>query len=72
MTEATHPIEEMLLTPPGTLKRQPAEDEINAILTPLQELEAFNAQLMELHRHHVGKRTRGRLEGGAPGQQDMV
>jgi hypothetical protein len=62
MTEATHPIEEMLLTAPGSLKKEPAEDAINAISGPLLELEAFNYQLMELHRQHVlGKRRRGRI-----------
>ena len=61
----------MLLTVRGLLKKEPAEDAINAISTPLEELEAFNAQLMEFHRQFVGKRQRGRLEG-AGGQQDMV
>ena len=71
MTEATHPIEEMLLTTRGLLKAAPVEDAINAISGPLLELDAFNSQLMELHRQHVGKRRRPRLEG-AGGQQDMV
>ena len=31
MTEATYPIEEMLLTARGLLKKEPAEDAINAI-----------------------------------------
>ena len=71
MTEATHPTEEMLLTARGLLKAAPVEDAINAISGPLFELEAFNSQLMELHRQHVGKRPRPRLKG-AGGQQDMV
>ena len=72
MTEATLPIEEMLLTARGLLKAAPAEDAINAISGPLFELEAFNSQLMELHRQHVGQRRRPRRLEGAGGQQDTM
>ena len=72
MTEATLPIEEMLLTARGSLKKEPAEDAINAISGTLLELEAFNSQLMELHRQHVlDNRRRGRI-AGTGGQQDAV
>ena len=65
--EATLPVEELLITPPGFLKAAPAQDAINAISGPLLDLEAFNSELMTLHVKHVGKRRRR----GKPSLDDL-